>query len=93
MADALKHNSMLKFFELRSLHSLIIDSGIVVMLAQARTTAKSKEAISTMLWLSSFHSERNHQGNMMRQDKKRRRKRKRKRKRNPSQEACEAYER
>ena len=51
------------------------------MLAQVRTTAKSKEAISTMLWLSSFHSERNHQGNMMRQDKKRRRKRKRKRKR------------
>ena len=40
-----------------------------------------KEAISTMLWLSSFHSERNHQGNMMRQDKKRRRKKKKKKKR------------
>ena len=39
--------------------TVLIDSGVVVMLAQVRTTAKSKEAISTMLWLSSFHSERN----------------------------------
>ena len=38
-------------------------------------SASASIAISTMLWLSSFHSERNHQGNMMRQDKKRGRRR------------------